>query len=116
MEAGSLRTRITFRKKAETKDSFNAVIEDWDDDSEDITDVPCKYEIAGTREFQTAWKRHSESTARFKIRFIEELAENPADTADQYRILLNDRSFNIFPPYDPDQRRRQLIIEARETV
>lgn len=118
--AGSLRHWLVFQEKTipEVKDRLGAPQEEW----------PAAFRLRGnfaplgSREFPAREKRHAETSARFTIRYKRELTA--AKAADQYRIVFtldavldpaNAQVFDIYPPIDPDGRRRYLLIEGRET-
>ncbi len=115
MKTGPYRHRITFQKKTvpEALDNFGATQEDWADDFE----CWAAKEVAGTREFPQMWKRNQECTVRFKIRY------RPNIDSDSYRIVeIIDRdaspwdikTYDIYPPENPDGKRIELVIEATE--
>jgi SPP1 family predicted phage head-tail adaptor len=120
-EAGSYQHWITFQKKPlpETRDAAGAPQEEW-------ADAFCMWaalERINTREFPGRDKRYEETTIRFKIRYRSELVS--PKVSDQYQILcvldedaspINHQVFDIYPPYDPVGRRRELLIEGKEAV
>lgn len=119
MESGKLRNRIVIQQKTipETKDSFGGLAEVWTD----ALTVSAGYEQIGSKEFPSFQKRFAETTCRFRIRY-NSLLMRP-DAADRYRIeftLDEDASppvtqtFNISQPYDPEGKRRELLIESSE--
>jgi SPP1 family predicted phage head-tail adaptor len=113
MRAGSLRDLITFQVKASTRDDIGGFTETWSD----AFDEWASFEVIGTREFPEAQKRNSETQGRFRIRYRGDI-----DCAN-HRIVLNRepdadpstaQTFNIYPPYDPTGKRRELLIEVSE--
>lgn len=112
MQSGKLRRVVIFEKRTQTTDSFRNVQDNW---VEDFTDR-AEDQAAGGDEFHYSWKRFSESTGRLHMRFRQDI--DPA----LHRVLLYDDRFsppavqilNIFPPYDPDGRMRELFIEYNE--
>lgn len=120
MESGKLRNRIVIQEKTlpGTKNSFGSSEEDWSD----MLTVMAAYEQIGSKEFPTFQKRFAETTCRFRIRYNALLMRQ--DAADRYRIKFTldedaspptTQTFNISPPYDPEGRRRELLLEANET-
>ena len=124
MNAGALRHKIYFQKKTvpEPLDHFGSPQEDWATypafGQYDFWAMAA-YETVGTREFPSQYKRNEEATVRFRLRYRSGI------DADRYRIVfildrnsspLNVQLFDIFPPENPDGKRIELIIEAREVL
>lgn len=104
MNAGTIRHhRPVFQVKTETQDDYGAAVETWANSFA----VPGLCQYVGTREFPIAHKRHSETTARFIIRYREGIDPNT------HRIVHDGKTWNIQQPM-PDARKRELIIEASE--
>lgn len=117
MNAGLIcRDRIQFKLKTETTDTFNAKIANWDTNATFGRDgkVAAVYEVLGSREFPAAFKRHNQTTARFRIRYIAALDTSTA--AADYRIEHNGRTWNMAAPYTvkPKGHPRELHIEVNE--
>jgi len=112
----TFRDRIQFKQKTVTTDTFNVKNENWDTNATfgDHGKLPAVYEVLGSREFPVAFKRHNETTARFRIRYLATLDYSGA--AADYRIIHNGRTWNISAPYTakPKGRPRELRIEASE--
>lgn len=110
------RDRIRFKKKTETKDSMNAIVPNWDTNAPfgDNGKLPAIYEVLGSKEFPAEHKRHNNTTARFRIRYLAVL-DFTAAGAD-YRIEYNNRIWNMAAPYTekPKGRPRELRIEVSE--
>lgn len=110
------RDRPQFKKKTVTTDTFNVKTDNWDTNATfgDDGKLPAVYEIAGSREFPVAFKRHNETTARFRVRYLIELDYSGA--AADYRIIHNGRTWNMSAPYTekPKGRPRELHLEVSE--
>lgn len=118
MNAGTLRHRLTFQVKPrgedETKDTFGSIDDSWATDFE----VMGAFESVGSREFPTEWKRHDETTARFRIRYkagIDSARHRIMMTFDEYASPSDITYWDIFPPLPFAGKRRELIIEAYES-
>jgi SPP1 family predicted phage head-tail adaptor len=120
-EAGSYQHLITFQRKPlpEIQDAAGAPQEQW----ADSFCVWAARERVATKEFPARDKRHEETSCRFRIRYRSDLAV--AKVADQYQIIfvldedaspINHQTFDIYPPFDPTGRRRELWIEAKEGI
>lgn len=121
MRAGQLNQVIVIEKKLipETQDSFGAPQEDWTPDTDlmGAAQMLAAFEPLGSNEFHTAWKRFSETTARFRIRYVAGL------DPDKHRITwIHDRDaspvvtsiWDIYPPLPVAGKLKELHIEARE--
>lgn len=112
MKAGKLNRPIVFQRNNGTKDNMQNKQENWVYDFDDRAN----FAGLGSAEFPVNWQRFSESSARFSIRFRQDI-----DPALHRIVLVDDRfspakthTWDIFPPYDPDGKMRELFIEAKE--
>jgi SPP1 family predicted phage head-tail adaptor len=103
MEAGKLRELVAFQFKTESQDSFGAPVEIWTTVFEDYAE----YQGLGSREFPLSQKRQVESTARFILRYRDDI--DPA----LHRIQFDDKQWNIAAPIH-DLKRTWMVIEASE--
>lgn len=119
MRAGSLDQIITFERKTvpERQDSFGAAIEEW---LPRFVNIRASFEALGSSEFPTFEKRFSETTARFRLRYIAGIDSN----LDRIRWI-QDRStspiiittWDIYPPLSVRGKAlREMLIEVREQV
>lgn len=114
MQAGKLNRRIVIQQTTQTKpdDGFNNVQDVWADWSTDRAE----FQALGSHSFQVNWKQYAETTARFKIRFRQDI-----DPAIHRIVMLDDRFspavqtvWKISQPYDTRGKQRELYIEASE--
>lgn len=112
MKAGKLNRPIVFQRNTGTKDNFQNQRELWTADFEDRAE----FQGLGSSEFPVNWQRFSESTARFHIRFRQDI-----DSAVHRIVMVDDRfspartsTWDIFPPQDPEGMMKELFIEAKE--
>lgn len=103
--AGKYDRRILIQIKTETQSRSGAVTEDWE--TETPLNVAAAFEALGSREFPIDQKRHSETTARFRIRY------RPDIDPDSNRISYAGQTWNIYPPLTIG-RNVELVIEASE--
>lgn len=119
MRAGSLDQIITIERKTvpERQDSFGAAIEVW---LPRFVNIRASFEALGSSEFPTFEKRFSETTARFRLRYIAGIDSN----LDRIRWI-QDRStspiiittWDIYPPLPVKGKAlRETLIEVREQV
>lgn len=119
MRAGSLDQIITIERKTvpERQDSFGAAIEEW---LPRFVNIRASFEALGSSEFPTFEKRFSETTARFRLRYIAGIDSN----LDRIRWI-QDRStspiiittWDIYPPLPVKGKAlRETLIEVREQV
>lgn len=117
--AGRYRHRIVFQLKTQTQDTFNAEVGTW----ADSFTVWGAFEPVGSREFPMAFKRHEETTARFRIRYRKGI--DPAkhrirfDLDPDIQGSTNEddwRIWNIRPPLPVDGRNIEMQIEASDTT
>jgi SPP1 family predicted phage head-tail adaptor len=115
MNSGTLRHQLTFQAKTETQDSFGAPVESWTD----AFTVPGAFEPLGSSEFPGVDKRYAETTARFRIRYRNDI------DPDRHRIVFamdpdasppNESIWNIQPPLPVEGKRFELWIEASEIL
>lgn len=119
MKPGELRHRLTFQRKTESRDSFGAVHEDWVDDFT----IWGAFEPIGSREYPVSAKRFAESTARFRVRYID-VQKRTIDPDFNRILLIFDANaspavqsiWDIWPPLPLDGKRFELHIEAKERV
>ena len=100
---GKLRAWITFERNTPTRDTAGGEVPHWAPDFR--TDA--QFQPLGSREFPSFQKRHSQATARFRIRYRSGI--DPA----LHRISYNGKYWDITDPV-PDDRRRELLIEVSE--
>lgn len=115
MNAGALNKLLTIQVKTEV-DTYGSTADTWADL---YTDVPCAIHPVGSREFPTTLKRNAEASVRFEIRYRSGIntAQHRGQTIDDYDASpIVTRTWNFFPPYDPDGKRQQLHIEAVEVT
>lgn len=103
------------------QNSFGEPVPDWADDFS----VAAAFEPIGSSEFPMAHKRHAETTARFKIRYRKDIADD-GSFSFTHRIRFNmshalqastnpeDWAWNITPPIPVDGRNIELEIEANK--
>ncbi len=120
MKAGSLNARITVEVKSDSLDSYGASVETWAPDTSigDGGDLMASFEPVGSREFPESWKRNDETTARFRIRYepgIDAARHRISMVFDEYSSPTGVTVWDIFPPLAAAGRRRELIIEAKES-
>lgn len=113
MRIGKMRQWLTFQNKTipGTQDNFGAPTENFTTAFEEWG----AFEPLGSTEFHTAWKRFAETTARFRIRFRNDI------DPDKHRIVMTfdaspavQTTWDIYPPYPVKGRPNELYIEARE--
>lgn len=112
IQAGKLNRLIIFERTTQTKDTFQNVQDVWNTDFEDRAE----FQALGSDSFHVNWKRYGETTARFRLRFRQDV--NPAF----HRIVMYDDRFSpavasywtIHPPYDSKGKMREMFIEASE--
>jgi len=114
MRAGELDQLLTFQKRTKTRNSFGDQVETWPTDFE----VLGTFEPIGSALFPETWKRFSESTARFLVRY-----PTPAkiEVALHRIVLVRDATspvetttWEIFPPYAVSGKPFMVYIEASE--
>lgn len=114
LPAGRLQHRLIFQLKTKTDDSFGSEsVETWTDS---FTVWGC-YEPANSKEFPGFLKRNTEATARFLIRYRDDIdpdahrikfAMNPGAPSPNWQY------FNLYPPIPEGGKRFSLTIEASE--
>lgn len=113
MQAGNLNRRIFIQETAQTKDTFNNTQDAFAPWSEDLAE----FQTLGADSFHANWKRYAETTARFHIRFRQDI--DPA----LHQIILFDDFFSpaaqstwtiTGKPYDLTGKMRELYIEVSE--
>lgn len=113
MQAGKLNRPISIEQTTQTKDTFQNVQDQWlpfDDDRAD-------FQSLGAASFHSNWKRYAETTARFQIRFRQDI-----DPSIHRIVMLDDRfspavqtTWTITGvPYDQEGNMRELFIEVVE--
>lgn len=114
MKPGKLRHILTFQRKTQAFDEFNAPIDgNWADDFE----VPCELAESSSKEFQDALKKNAEMTSLFRIRYqagIDADVHRVQFTLDPDASPPNVQTFDIDPPVDPTGRRIELLISGVE--
>lgn len=121
--AGALRRRITLQRLTPgAADSFNARAEEYVDDP-DFVDLPSTYEVVGGSEFPAYQKRHSETKARHRIRYRQDLDLRKLQQTHRVKRIHNRNadpqvvSFsNITTAYDVDERHVEIVIEVSEVL
>ena len=120
MRSGQLRHRLLFQIDNNavtdpTTDSFGNAPEDLQ------TDFECwgAFEPLGSREFPAFEKRFSQTTARFRIRYVQGRTIDPAKHTivfvhDNEASPVETSRWDIFPPLPADGKRWEMIIEAVE--
>jgi len=111
-QAGKLNRQIFIEQTTQAKDTFQNVQNQWLPFDEDRAE----FQALGADSFQTNWKRYGETTARFRLRFRQDI--DPAI----HRIVMYDDRFSpptvsvwkISPPYDLKGKQREMFIEASE--
>ena len=109
MNIGKLREFVTFERDigaSPPTDRYGALIHNWTFDFETWAQV----HRVGSKEFPLMQKRHSQTTARFIIRYRTDVTIDPAI----HRILHDGKIWDITDPV-PDERRTRFEIEASET-
>jgi SPP1 family predicted phage head-tail adaptor len=107
MNIGKLREFVTFQRDigmSPPTDSYGALLHNWAFDFETWAQV----QRVGSKEFPLMQRRHSQTTAKFIIRYRTGI--DPALN----RILHDGKIWDITDPV-PDERRTKLEIEASET-
>lgn len=113
MQAGKLNRRIFIQQTTQAKDTFNNVQDSWAAFDEDRAE----FQTLGSESFHANWKRYAGTTARFHLRFRQDI--DPAI----HRIVLFDDRFSPAAqstwtiegkPYDLDGKLRELYIEVSE--
>ena len=105
MNAGDLNQRITIQKKTLAPDSYNEMIETW----ADLATYCAEVKTTGSREVYNAQKLYSETTAVFRTHYTGRINS-------RMRIKYGNRIFAILGADDPDGRRVELMIAAKEAV
>jgi len=105
MRAGDLRHRITLQQKTETRDSFGAVIETWND----VATLYASIEPLRGKEFFDAQQVNAEVTIRIRIRYRSGVTPN-------MRVLFGTRTFDIQSVINVDERNREMILMCREVI
>lgn len=104
MKAGALRARIRIQQRAESSDGQGGTALSW----ADVCQAWASISGRGGREFQTAKQTRSALTDEIHIRY------RPGITAAM-RVVTANRVLSIAqPPYDPDGRRRELVLFCEE--
>jgi SPP1 family predicted phage head-tail adaptor len=111
IESGRLDRLITFQIQEElspAQDDMGTPMKEWVESFSRWA----AYEPLGSREFPALEKMHSETTARWRIRYEEILDPTiHAYSSADYRISYNGTYWNMSPPSLPD-RRETMTIET----
>jgi len=111
--SGALRHLITFQVKTDTKSSSGAAGETWTDSFEDYA----AFEPIGSREFRVDQKRHSETTARFRLRYrsgIDVDRHRIAFAFDPNSSPLITSIWNIHGVLPADGKFAEILVEVSE--
>jgi SPP1 family predicted phage head-tail adaptor len=87
MKSGSLDRFVTLRRATVTTDAMNAQVLTW----ADLARVPCKYTPVSDGERWRAAEMNASITARFVIRY----SNNIADIGPKDRLIYEGREFDI---------------------
>lgn len=116
MRAGKLDQNLIFEKKVKTRNSFSEQSETWPTDFE----VWGAFQPSGSSFFPESWKRFSQSTTRFVIRYplpdkqLIDVALHRIRLVRDYTDPPETSIWQIFPPYAMAGKPHLLIIEAAE--
>jgi len=105
MEAGKLNHQITIQKKAIVKDADGYPSKTW----VDLDPVWANVITTGGGEFYAAQRLNAETSAVFKVRYTEKINV-------RQRIKYGNRIFEILATADPDGKRIEINISAKEVV
>jgi SPP1 family predicted phage head-tail adaptor len=105
MRSGSLRRRLTFQAKARVDRPGGGWSEDW----KDAFTVWGSVRGLSARERIVAMQTEGEVTHQIRIRYR-------AGITPAMRVLDADAIYDIDPPIDPDGRRHELVMTARQVV
>lgn len=105
MRAGELRHRVAILRKNIARDMYGAAMETWDT----LATVWGSIEALSGKEYFNAAQVRAEATYRIRIRYFPNIT--PA-----MRVMAGDRIFDIQAVLDPDGRRQELILIAKEVV
>jgi len=106
MRAEELDQRITLQPLTNSRGADGSVIKDYTQNN--IT-VWANYVARSGKEFYAAQKQNAETQAVFKIRYQSDI-----DTT--WRIVHNNRTFEILFVDDTRKRKNELILACREVV
>lgn len=105
MKAGDLNRQITIQQKTKVKDGDGYETETW----VTLATLWTQVITTGGREFYAAQKLNAETSAVFKVRYTEKVNA-------RQRIKYGNRIFEILNVADPDGKRVELNISAKEVV
>lgn len=105
-QAGDLNIQISIQAKSGAKDSFGQSGDTW---SDIVTDVWASIQETGGREFYAAQKSYAETTALFKVSFVNGIRTT-------MRIKFGTRYFNILGVNNIKQKNICLLLAAKEAV
>ncbi len=105
MNAGMLSYRVQIQQATETRDSYGAAIQTWNT----VATVWASIEAISVREFFDAARINAEVTHRIRIRYRSNVT--PA-----MRIVESSRTFDIYGAFDPDGKKRELVLMVKEAV
>lgn len=103
MIARNLKHKITFQNKTKQKNSFNEELEVY----EDVSTVRASIETFSSKETFFTNKITEVANVKFRVRYLSEIS---TDTI----ILYNNKTYDIVEIIDPYERRKELIIAAKE--
>ncbi len=107
MRAGTLRHSVEIQRASETREADGGITPKW----RTIAHRYASIEPLKGREFWSAQQVNSAVTHKIKLRFLAGLL-----ATDRIRMVHGGRIFNIAPPLDVMERRREMVIMASEAV
>jgi SPP1 family predicted phage head-tail adaptor len=108
MRSGDLRKRVTFQMRGTTSDTFGQQTTTWTD----LFTAWAEIQALSAREMFAAQAVQSEVTHAITVRYRAELAL--PKTVAAMRVLYGSRIFNLAGATNPDERNRELVIQATE--
>jgi len=103
MRAGLLRKKITIQELSSAQNEYGEAEDTW----QEFATVRAGVEPLREREYFEAKQTQSESTKKFRIRYL-------AGVTNKMRILYDGKTFDIESVIDTDERHRELVILAVE--
>lgn len=105
MQAGRLRHRVTIQAATITQDSRGQTVETW----ADVVTVWARCRQVSGREATLARQLHAEAEWRIDMRFR-------TGVTTQHRLVHGAHTLEILSLIDPDNRKRELTILAKEST
>lgn len=105
MRAGKLRDRGEIQTNTPTRDEIGGLVNNWTT----FARPWCGVVSDASNERDTADRTQGQTTHQVRIRYL-------AGVIPRMRLVIGERTFEITGVRDPDNRRRELILNCKEEV